>query len=452
MESGTSQQLPRRNALRGGLFRRFILPQILIIAAGSVLGIYWAGTNQRNEERKQLINVAVSNAQLVENQNLPHSARLASHLTIITGYKIGLMNNDGIILSQTRWSEAESAAAKLATQHLEQAVLTQGIESAAAPLSPKGRYLVAIQASKPLLTITKGDNLLPLAFAVALAVASAFLIARLVVRPLQQLAASSSFSSLENEAQLPRHLTERRDEIGTLSNALVQGHKALIKEQIRRRNSEKMALLGNLTTSLAHEIKNPASAIIMHARSLETKEQSTQGQLIREEGEQIVSLVNQWLFVAQPQAPTTSPTDLSDLLTTLKNRIQPLLDFHHCHLQLDTPETLTIDCDAVRIEQVFRNLIDNAIQAMPQGGNIVIKIHQTSENRLEFTVTDEGPGFSATALANFGETFYSEREGGMGLGLALVSGVIQAHHGSVSVKNHPDLGAIVSGTLPISPP
>lgn len=445
MESGTKQI----DGGRGGLFRRFIVPQILIIAAGSVLGIYWASVNQRGEEREQLAKVAVSNAELVENQNLPHSARLASHLSTITGYKIGLINDDGIILSQTRWSEAESAAAKLATQHLEQAVLTQGIESAAAPLSPKGRYLVAIQASKPLLTITKGDNLLPLAFAIALAVASAFLIARLVVRPLQQLAASSSFSSLENEAELPRHLTERRDEIGTLSKALVQGHNALIKEQARRRSSEKMALLGSLTTSLAHEIKNPAAAIIMHAKSLEEQGGESQGTLIRGEGEHIVSLVNQWLFVAKPEAPQTSPTDLVDLLRRLQSKLEALLDFHQCQLVLSSPEQLVTECDSMRIEQVFRNLIDNAVRAMPRGGTVTIDLQASSAQTIAFSVQDQGGGFSETAIANFGQTFYSEREGGMGIGLALVRSVIEAHGGSVEVRNDSEGGAIVSGTLPL---
>lgn len=433
---------------RGGLFRRFILPQILIIAAGSILGIYWAGNSQRTEEREHLVKVAISNAKLVENQNLPRSARLASHLSSITGLKIGLVDATHNILSETPWSAEEIAATKLAIKNLEQPVHTQGIESAASPITTDGTFLVTIQPSKPLLSLTKGDNLLPLICAVSLAIASAFIIARSVVRPLQQLASSPFLSSLEKETQLPSHLTNRRDEIGTLANALTRKHKALLKEQKRRRSSEKMALLGNLTTSLAHEIKNPAAAIIMHAKTLEHQGSESQGIMIREEGEQIVSLVNQWLFVAKPQPPTTSPTDLCKLLTTLKTKIQPLLDYHQCSLELRTPDNLTANCDSMRIEQVFRNLIDNAIQAMPNGGPIIIKLGQNEDALTAFSVTDKGPGFSKTAIANFGQTFYSEREGGMGLGLALVSGVIKAHHGTVSVHNRPTGGAVISGTLP----
>lgn len=435
------------NSGRGGLFRRFILPQILIIAAGSILGIYWAGNNQRTEEREHLTQVAISNAKLIENQNLPHTARLATHLSSIAGLKIGVIDQTETILSETPWTEVEVAAAKLAIQHLEQPVHTRGVESAASRIASDGPYLVAIQASKPLLTLTWGDNLLPLICVVSLALASAFYIARSVVRPLQKLASSPFLSSLQNEASLPTHLTKRQDEIGTLANALIDKHQALMNEQDRRRRSEKMALLGTLTTSLAHEIKNPAAAIILHATAIERQGMKSQGLLIREEGEQIVSLVNQWLFVAKPQPPRTSATDLSELLATLKTRIQPLLDYHRCSLELITPKTLIADCDAMRIEQVFRNLIDNAIQAMPDGGPIVIKLDHPDKKLITFSITDEGSGFSETAITNFGETFYSEREGGMGLGLALVSGVIKAHNGTVAVHNNAAGGAVISGTL-----
>jgi len=453
---GASQPYPPTG--HGGIFRRFILPQIGIIAIAGVLGIIWAASSQREREHDHLLQVVKSNAQFVTTQQLPLSPRLATHLTSVTGFKIGFIAPDKTIIHSPSWSLAEQEAAKDAFKHPGKVMTTQGIDAVVfippshAALPRHQTLVVGMQARKPLFTFTGRGYLYPLLGGILLAIGSAFMIARSIVRPLYQLASTTFLSSSEKKATLPEELTRRHDEIGILANTLISQHNSLVKEQQLRRDSEKMALLGTLTTSLAHEIKNPASAIIMHARTLENQGIHPQGNIIRGEGEQIVSLVNQWLFVAKPEAPKTSITDLSSLLVQLKEKIQPFLDFHQSQLDLNIPKTLPIQCDAQRIGQVFRNLIDNAIQAMPQGGTITLTLKEHSKNTppsVTFTITDEGPGFSDNALANWGKTFYSEREGGMGLGLALVSGVIHAHGGSVSAKNLPQGGAKISGSLPI---
>lgn len=84
---------------------------------------------------------------------------------------------------------------------------------------------------------------------------------------------------------------------------------------------------------------------------------------------------------------------------------------------------------------------------MPGGGTVTLELTRCGAEGIRFTVSDEGTGFSRNALRHFGETFYSEREGGMGLGLALARGVIEAHGGSLSASNHPDGGALITGTL-----
>ena len=84
---------------------------------------------------------------------------------------------------------------------------------------------------------------------------------------------------------------------------------------------------------------------------------------------------------------------------------------------------------------------------MPCGGTITLELKKLDDDRAEFTLTDEGAGFSQMALEHFGETFYSEREGGMGLGLALATGVIKAHGGTLSADNQSRGGARITGTL-----
>jgi signal transduction histidine kinase len=256
-------------------------------------------------------------------------------------------------------------------------------------------------------------------------------------------------SPSDTELNLPKSLVLQRDEIGILSRELVNSRQQLIGEQQKRQRAERLAMLGQLTTSLAHEIKNPAASIIMHGQNLEKNEANPIGTLIQEEGEQIVSLVDQWLFVAKPQGSQHSSNDLVAILRHLLKKLQPVFDFHAVTLQTHFPEKLILHCDAQRIELVFRNLLSNSIHAMPEGGQITLTLADDGQY-LAFSILDQGKGFSSQALEHFGEAFYSEREGGMGLGLTLVKEVIRAHGGSVEAANTADGGALVTGKLPKS--
>ncbi|NWK54851.1 HAMP domain-containing histidine kinase [Verrucomicrobiaceae bacterium N1E253] len=433
---------------RGGLFRKFILPQVIVIGLAGVCGMLWSGVTQAKKDHEHLVRVASSNAELARSLNLPYSKRLASHLSSMTGFQMGFVTSEHLIISAETWNEEQIELAKRAVASSGEVVRGNTTQAAASPTAPGGPHLVAMQTRPPLISFSEGNKRTPLIAAILLAIASAFITARTVVKPLSQLATSPALNTSDGEWQFPPTLTDRRDEIGLLANTLNKQRSALIEEQKLRQESEKMALLGNMATSLAHEIKNPAAAIIMHAKVLEQHRHSEQGQWIREEGEQIVSLVNQWLYVAKPQPPNTSNTDLAGMLRDLQEKMRALLDFHHCSLNLSSPDSLMLVCDQQRIEQAFRNLIHNAVQAMPEGGQIRIILESKHPDEVEFTISDEGPGFTDSAIANLGKTFYSEREGGMGLGLSLVAGVIHAHGGSFTVKNQSSGGATVSGRLP----
>lgn len=433
---------------RGGLFRRFILPQVLIAVAAGTLALVWATAQQRQLDHQRMARVAAANAAFLEQVNLPRSRQMADNLSVITGAKVGFfLPGEGLVVGKD-WSGDDRAAAMAAKSHEPDVTVAHGLRALVRPIDDGRGSIVVIEPAGPLLRFSESAWVLPFVGMTVLAIAAAFLIARSVVRPLQQLATTVFSSPSEKEMPLPQGLTARQDEIGLLARTLARDRSALLDEQERRRESEKMALLGQLATSLAHEIKNPAAAIIMHARALEEQGRLPEGTLIRQDGEHITSLVNQWLFVAKPQAPRTSETDIATLLRALSAKLEPLLDFHQCRLDLQLPESAIVRCDAQRLEQVFRNLIDNAVKAMPTGGTITLRLGQADDGKVEFTVADQGGGFSDEALTHFGETFYSEREGGIGLGLALATGVIDAHGGALSARNLPDGGACVTGTLP----
>jgi len=107
---------------------------------------------------------------------------------------------------------------------------------------------------------------------------------------------------------------------------------------------------------------------------------------------------------------------------------------------------LELACDRERMLHVFDNLIGNAVQAMAEGGVLRIDARGTGD-QVVVCFEDRGPGFSEQALARAGEYFYSEKEGGMGIGLAVAREVVQAHGGRLSIENVPD-GARVTLLLP----
>ena len=326
-------------------------------------------------------------------------------------------------------------------------VTSGGLRALCHPIADGRGAIVVIEATGPMLAFFTNFTVIPLLSMTLVAITAAFLIARSVVGPLQRLANSITSDSADAEMLLSTRLTGRHDEIGILARTLVEERSALLEEQQLRRNAEKMALLGQLATSLAHEIKNPAAAIIMHAKALENQGRGPEGTLIRQDGEHITSLVNQWLFVAKPEPPRSSKSDLVTLLRSLSDKLHALLAFNRCELELVASESLPFHGDSQRIEQALRNLIDNAVKAMPTGGKITVTLSETDSGGIEFTIVDEGSGFSESAFEHFGETFYSEREGGMGLGLALAKGVIESHGGTLSAHNLAEGGACLTGTL-----
>ena len=245
--------------------------------------------------------------------------------------------------------------------------------------------------------------------------------------------------------EAPRGLPETGPrEIVSLAAALRETHASLMEERDRRRHAERLALLGRMATSLAHEVRNPVSAIRLHAQLLErvcapTERESAN--LIVGEAGRIEALVNQWLRYAKPEPVKMLPVDLPELVREARQSLGP--QAQHAGVGIREEIDLAwkdhpVNGDRERLRQVLCNLLLNAIQSMPTGGAVTVRI---SPGALE--VEDQGGGFSEKALARFGEPFLSEREGGMGLGLAVSKEIIESHGGKISATNLPGSGACV---------
>ncbi|WP_395737836.1 sensor histidine kinase [Prosthecobacter sp.] len=224
----------------------------------------------------------------------------------------------------------------------------------------------------------------------------------------------------------------------------------LVRERLKRAQSERLAMLGRVATSLAHDIKNPLASIQLHAQLMtpQNEEDRQAVQLIENESAVIAGLVNQWLHLANPLPPKLVKLDLAACVRDVAKNLEPQARHASVELIITLRSPIWIMGDAQRIAQALRNILVNAIQAMPRGGTLSVS-SQSLENFCELRFTDSGTGFSESSLAHGTELFFTEKEGGMGVGLNIVSSIVTAHGGSINLQNDPKGGAVVIVSLPL---
>jgi signal transduction histidine kinase len=215
-----------------------------------------------------------------------------------------------------------------------------------------------------------------------------------------------------------------------------------------------MALLGRMATSLAHEIHNPLSAIRMHIQLLQSAPPAELPSAavslvptLLEETARIESLVNQWMFLTRPEPPSTSALHLDELLSQSLRAHSAAAAHAGVTVQANVPSGLVVMGDKRRLAQAISNALINGFQAMPHGGLLEISGARSGAS-VALTFHDTGPGFSPQALERHRELFFSEKEGGMGIGLSVVAEILEAHQGRLEVSNAATGGAIVTFHLP----
>lgn len=442
----------------GSLYRGLAVPfSIFVLLASLALAGYISYWSQR-DALQQLGQMAETNAKFVEELQLPRSAALAEKLSTILGVWVGFYHAEGENprFENGEWPSGFRPVLEEAIANGSVVLQFSGREAAIARFDRGQVRLVLVRETRSVWATGLGDAVLIPTIILTLACGClAYYLAHRIVRPLSTL--TRWLPHLEDDEravpEIPTVVSGRCDEIGELARSLEATHRRLRDEQQRRRQSERMATLGRIATSLAHEIRNPASSIALHADLLARDADARNSEsirLIRTEVDRITDLVNQWLFVVRPAPPQTGRHDLVALVARIAESLRTAMEHADASLRIIEPAgPLPVKCDHVRIEQVLRNLLVNAMQAMPEGGQIRINFERTDEDAL-CIIRDSGPGFSEDALERFGEPFFSEREGGMGIGLTLAREVIAAHHGRIEAMNAPGDGAVVRLQLPLA--
>lgn len=309
-----------------------------------------------------------------------------------------------------------------------------------------------------LLTDRRNQGLLFILFAVVIGGVVAWLISLHITRDLHALTAAASRVGAGDLSVRVR--ADGRDEIGHLAsgfNRMVESLEAISaearQEHARRIEAERLAYAGRLAAHMAHEIRNPLSAVINSVRllnrgDLAAADRAGLVEIIDGETRRLQRILQSFLDSARTQELHLCTADVTTLIegvVRLASRdsggvqaVSVHMDFHH------RPCVVVHDPDQLR--QVFWNLVLNAIRAMPRGGDLHISTIATGP-RVRFTVTDTGGGFPPGLLSVATEPFYTGRSDGIGLGLVIVQRILAQHGTRLDIESRAGEGTSISFEL-----
>jgi signal transduction histidine kinase len=294
------------------------------------------------------------------------------------------------------------------------------------------------------------------------AVLGVTLLAYYLLRPVRRLvAATNKIAQGDLNHTIP---VQTRDELGDLTRSFNHMVKNLSRIQQELVRSEKLISLGRLSAGVAHEIRNPLNAIkgaIVHIQRRRRQDPlvNEYTQLVSEEIDRLNTFVTEFLYFARQSKPKPVPTHLNGLIKATQKLFQEQaaqlqIRFHN-HLDPHLPDVLV---DPHQIERVIVNVLINAMDALPEGGDIsfsscVLKSQQTphSPEGVRIEIRDNGVGIASEHLDAIFDPFFSTKETGTGIGLPLSLSIVENHKGEMTVVPRQANGVKVTIELPLNP-
>lgn len=345
------------------------------------------------------------------------------------------------------------------------------------PDSERTVYLIPVQVEDHLLGYVRvvanfGDFARPLAqsriheltlavviFAIGLIIA--YFLAERYVEPIHAVAAAAQNIMARGLEPVPEG--KRRDEIGLLTrsfNEMVEQLRHAREREAELNRLERFTALGQLAGGLAHEIKNPLNFISLaldqmrakYARALQDGDTFThQIGLMKDEIRRLSELVQSFLNYGKPIEIHPAPSDIRQLVDSVLQISESKMRVQGIQLVEDlngVPTMLNVDAEKLRM--CFVNVVANAIQAMPDGGELHIGFHQ-QDGRLIVTFRDTGVGIDPDVARRVFEPFFTTKREGIGLGLFLSRSIVERHGGTISIEPIQDggHGTLVTFTFPL---
>jgi PAS domain S-box-containing protein len=237
----------------------------------------------------------------------------------------------------------------------------------------------------------------------------------------------------------------------------LRGHVILIKDisrlrelEVRHERNQRLIAMGEMAAKIVHEIRNPLCSIELYSSMLEKELTSTvHKDLAHGIATGIGSLntiLTNMLFFARPSRPLPKKIRLNAVIDEAVRMLLPMMNSRNVRLALDLRDCELMG-DAELLKQVFLNMLINAVQAMPEGGDIKVSMERDAGMSVVH-IEDTGRGIPRENLEKIFDPFFTTKETGTGLGLAIVNTIMQANGGYINVASEPGRGTLFTLSFP----
>lgn len=330
----------------------------------------------------------------------------------------------------------------------------------AEPIVVKGRLYGAVLTAEqvqPGLTIFRTVTrivffLVPLALIGGI-LSMAFVLARLK-RGVRQI--TSGVAAMEKDAsfRLTPPVSGELGEISLAINKMADAveQKAILEEQLER--SSHLASLGRLVAGVAHEIRNPlgimkATVQVMQDEFAGQEQSQEYLVVLNEQIDRQNKIIRELLDYAKPVPPIFQTVNVNDIVKSLFGFSKSYFQQQQVEAHFEPADDLApVSADVEKLKQAFLNLMFNAVEAMPQGGQLIVRT-TSKEGLVTVEFIDNGRGIPEGDIARLFDPFFTTKNTGTGLGLAMVHSIIELHRGKIEVQSKPGEGSVFRITLPV---
>ena len=307
--------------------------------------------------------------------------------------------------------------------------------------------------------------------AVLIASVSSILLARRITNPLQAL--TRGVAAVGRGDLTQRINIEAKDELGELARAFNEmtqqlGRVRELEERLRR--ADRLAALGTMAAGIAHDIRNPLTSIQIFSQLISLHHDDPDvrekfDRIVPRELERVQAVLEDMMELARPASVHREPAGLNDILSQVLELFESQADTQGIKIsreyELDLPFCVA---DRKRLHRCFSNLVSNAFQAMSSGGELTVRTLRIPamifpdtglrdprpEPAIQITIADTGQGISADRLSRIFDPFYTTKEKGLGLGMAIAHRIVEDHRGTIDVQSQVGLGSTFIVCIPLS--
>jgi signal transduction histidine kinase len=263
------------------------------------------------------------------------------------------------------------------------------------------------------------------------------------------------------------------DELGQLSMAFNEMSTQLarvrdLEERLRR--ADRLAALGTMAAGIAHDIRNPLTSILIFSQLMSLHHDDPDvrekfNRVVPRELERVQAVIEDMMELARPATIHREPVNMNELLTQVLELFESQANAQGIKIIPEyEPELPYCMADRKRLHRCFSNIVSNAIQAMPNGGDVTVRTRQAtavlfpstglpeprSESAIQVTIADTGQGIPADRLSRIFDPFFTTKEKGMGLGMAITHRIVEDHKGAIDVQSEVGLGTTFTIHLPMT--